>query len=62
MENNPTEKDSEEEKNFAKVSPERQRELSKEHTPPDHDEPAINEKLALENKEKYIRERARINH
>jgi len=45
--------------NFGKLSPEEQREYSRKHMPPNHDQPAINEKIALENRKKHQEEQSR---
>ena len=59
METTPAEKKTKDEKNFGKLTPEEQQEVSRKHMPANNDEPAINEQIALENRRKYLEEQAR---
>lgn len=59
MENNPTDKDLGAEKNFGKLTPEEQREASRKHTPPNHEQASINENLGKENARKLQEEQTK---
>ena len=45
--------------NFAKLSPEEQKRISREKAPPDADEPEVNEKLGRENAKKFDAENSK---